>query len=86
MNKCISNQVILRDSNDKYSCKIDQAMEHIYSFMQSSDECQFTIKQLSETVELSDVSLTENTIRSRLKEKCSDQVVISSRMVSVTYV
>ncbi|XP_046409257.1 uncharacterized protein LOC124174204 [Ischnura elegans] len=69
-----------------YSSKIDQAMEEIFEFMLSSQECQFTINELKEAIKFSDAIPTENTIKERLQRRFKDQIVLSSRMGGVTYV
>lgn len=74
------------NADDSYSHKIDAAMEEIFSFMLSSDECQFTMTQLAEAVQISDVTPHEYTIRERLKKRFPDQIVFSSRKGGVTYV
>lgn len=85
-NQLTLEQVALRHPKDKYSAKIDEAMEKIYSFMLSSEECQFTITQLKNIAQVDGVILDEKTVKNRLKKKFSDQVVFSSRMGGVTYV
>lgn len=66
--------------------KIDQAMEDIYNYMLTSDECQFSIQQLMEAVNSDNICPHEDTIKNRLKSKFGDQIVISSRMGGTTYV
>lgn len=70
----------------KCTDKIDQVMEEIYDFIQSSDECQFTMAQLKEAIKQSDTIPSEPTIKSRLISKYSDQVNFSSRMGGNTYI
>lgn len=77
---------VVVNPDDSYSCKIDAAIEEICSFMISSHECQFTMKQLIEAVQISDVIPHEYTIRDRLKKRFPDQIVFSSRVGGVTYV
>lgn len=69
----------MKNSKSTYSDKIDQAMD-IYNFMLSSDECQFTIKQLMEAVNISKICPHEDTIQNCLKSKFADKIIISSRM------
>lgn len=76
---------VVVNSEDSYSRKIDAAIDEIYNFMISSHECQFTMKQLIEAVQISDVIPHEYTIRERLKERFPD-IVFSSRMGGITYV
>lgn len=75
-----------KEPTAKYTDKIDKAMEEIYNFMLSSDECQFSITQLMEAVKVSDIIRHEDTIKNRLKSRFSDQIVISSRLGGTTYV
>lgn len=70
----------------KYTDKIDAAMEAIYKFLLSSDECQFNMTQLMEILKDFDVIPSENTIKNRLKSKFGDQIVISSRMGGTMYI
>lgn len=69
-----------------YSSKVDQAMEEIFKFMLSSEECQFTMEELKKAIKYSDITPSENTIKQRLKNRFSDQIIFSSRMGGVTYV
>lgn len=71
---------------NNYSSKVDQAMEEIFEFMLSSQECQFTIAELQQAIKFSDITPSENTVKQRLKNRFSDQIVFSSRMGGVTYV
>lgn len=77
---------VIQIPQNTYSSKIDQAMEEIFEFMLSSEEYQFTLTQLKEAVKFSDVMPTDNTIKQRLKNRFSDQIVISSRMGGMTYI
>lgn len=76
----------MKTPKNSYVEKIDQAMEEIYDFLLSSDECQFTMTQLTEAIKNSDVIPHEDTIKKRLINRFSDQIVISSRMGGTTYV
>lgn len=77
---------VIKIPQNTYSSKIDQAMEEIFEFMLSRQECQFTITEIKEAVKFSDVIPTDNTIKQCLKSRFSDQIVFSSRMGGVTYV
>lgn len=63
-----------------YTDKIDQTMELIYNFLLSSEDCQFTMAQLLEVVKNCDVIPSEKTIKSRLQNRFSDQIIFSSKM------
>lgn len=76
----------LKTPKTTYAEKVDQAMEDIYDFLLSSDQCQFTMTQLIEAVENSDVIPHEDTIKKRLINRFSDQIIISSRMGGTIYV
>lgn len=52
-------------------------MEEIYNFMLSSEECHFTITELIESIRISEAIPSENTIKSHLKNKFADEIVIS---------
>lgn len=77
---------MMKSPKTVYSDKIDQAMEEIYHFMLTNDECQFTITQLIDAIKHSDIKPSEETVKQRLMKKFSDQIVISSRVGGVTYV
>lgn len=75
-----SYQAKMRDPKTKLTEKIDAAMEEIYDFLLTNDECQFTISQLKEAIKISDMIPHEDTIKYRLKQRFPDEIVISSRM------
>lgn len=89
--ECLRNVIhqyeeTIKVPRNNYSSKVDQAMEEIFEFMLSSQECQFTITELQQAIKFSDITPSENTIKQRLKNRFSDQIVFSSRMGGVTYV
>ncbi|XP_052758830.1 uncharacterized protein LOC128202453 [Galleria mellonella] len=79
-------KLFTRSSQTPYFDKISEAMEEIYDFMLSSEECQFTMTQLIEAVQICDVIPHEDTIKNHLKKRFGNQIVISSRIGGVTYV
>lgn len=54
--------------------------------MLSGEECQFTMTQLIEAVQICDIIPHEDTIKNHLKKSFGNQIVISSRIGGVTYV
>lgn len=76
----------IKTPQTSYSSKVDQAMEEIFEFILSSEECQFTITQLKEVIQFSDVIPSDNTIKQRLINRFSDNIVISSREGGAAYV
>lgn len=61
-------KLFTRSSQTPYFDKISEAMEEIYDFMLSSEECQFTMTQLIEAVQICDVIPHEDTIKNHLKK------------------
>lgn len=55
-------KLFTKDSKTPYSEKISEAMEEIYDFMLSSDECQFTMIQLIEAIQICDLIPHEDTV------------------------
>lgn len=53
----------IKTPQKSYSNKMDQAMEEIFEFMLSSEECQFTNTQFKEVVQFSHVIPSDNTIK-----------------------
>lgn len=54
--------------------QVDQAMEEIFEFLLSSQECQFNIAELQQAIIFSDITPSENTIKQRLKNRFSDKL------------
>lgn len=66
--------------------KIDEPMEKVYEFLLTSEECQFTMPTLMQLVKTAGITLCDDTIKNRLKDKFKNQIVISARMEGNTYV
>ena len=54
------------------------SMDKIFNFLESNEECQFTIKELQEVLTKDDYMLDKKTILQRLKLKYNDDIIIAN--------